>query len=154
MVIKFQRGRGYTNSQEYVYSWHLISFHLIFIVKQHIHSVSGLASCFKPHQADIDINKRVVYICIYVYMSFCLPGYLRHFNIDWKVWSIFGTDSAGAFWIWIKTKPKPNWPMLVIRWHLWYQKHLLKLGNSMVVSDKSFKPNQKKTPNPTIPQIS
>ena len=104
MVIKFQRGRGYTNSHEYVYSWHLISFHLIFIVKQHIHSVSGLASCFKPHQADIDINKRVVYICIYVYMSFCLPGYLRHFKSIWRVWGIVGTVLARVSTIGTETK--------------------------------------------------
>ena len=31
-----------------------------------------------------------------------------------------------------------------------YQNNLLKLVNSIVGSDKSFKPNQNKTPNPTI----
>ena len=72
-------------------------------------------------------------------MSFCLPEYLGYFKSIWRVWGIVGTCSAGGILdFYIKPNRNPIAQCLVILWHVWYQKHLLKLGNSMLVSDKSW----------------
>ena len=72
-------------------------------------------------------------------MSLCLPEYLGYFRSIWRVWDIVGTCSArGILNFSIKPNRYPIAQCLVILWHVWYQKHLLKLGNSMLVSDKSW----------------